>query len=615
MAYREAIRDHFLEHQLYSQRASLAGIFVIVMVLLLAMRMVYLQIIYHDHFITESQNNRIRLMALPPPRGLIYDRNGVLLAENQPSYRLEIIPEQVRDIEHTLQQLSTVIDISDTDIKRFRKELKGKQAFQNIPLRFNLSDEEVARFAVNRHQFPGVDIAARLSRRYPHADLTAHTLGYVGRIDDRELQRLDSTDYSGTTHTGKLGVERYYEELLHGKIGYQQVEVNAQGRTLRILKQQPPVPGRDLILTIDLELQEVARNALGNFNGAVVAMDPATGEILAMLSLPTYDPNLFVSGMSVQDYVRLRDDPERPLFNRALAGQYPPGSTIKPLIGLAGLHYGVTTARQKIHAGGYYMLPNDPRKYRGWKIGGHGIVNLKDSITQSCDVYFYDLSYRLGIDRIHEFLTGFGLGARSALDSTGEASGLLPSREWKRKNRNQRWYPGETVISGIGQGYMLTTPLQLAMFTSVMANRGYRPRPHLLLQTRDSKSNDVHVVGSQIAHAVKVRRKVYWDQIIQAMTDVVHKPNGTAYRIGLNSKYKIAGKTGTAQVFGLKEDEKYDESKIARHLRDHSLFVAFAPADDPKIAVAVLVENGGHGSTTAAPVARKVMDHYLLKSL
>ena len=612
MSYLEAIKNPHLERRLFLNRAIISALLVLGVLLVFVFRMAYLQILSYEHFATLSKDNRVRLIAVPPPRGLIYDRHGILLAENLPSYRLEIVPSQVSDMDELLGRLSSLIEFDETDVKRFSTEMSRKQSFQNIPLQFNLSDEEVARFAVNRHDFPGVDVNARLGRYYPLGGIGVHALGYVGRINERELRLLDDNNYNGTSHIGKLGIEKYYEDILHGNVGFQRVEINAQGRILRVLDTQPPVPGNDLVLSLDSNLQRVAEQALGASKGAVVAMDPSSGEVLALASNPIYDPNLFVNGISTTDYESLRSDEGRPLFNRALTGQYPPGSTIKPMVALAGLEYGVTWAEKTMWAGGYYKLPNDDRRYHDWKRGGHGEVDMAISITQSCDVYFYDLANRLGIDRIHSFLDQFGLGKRSGLDATGEASGLLPSRDWKRRALGQVWFPGETIIAGIGQGYMLTTPLQLATATSILAMRGKRVKPRLLRANRNPVSGAFSATEESVVDSFKLQHDVFWDQVINAMIDTAHKRNGTAYRIGKDAPYTIAGKTGTSQVFGLKQNEKYDAEKLEEKLRDHALFIGFAPAHKPKIAVAVIVENGGSGGKVAAPVARIVMDYYLL---
>lgn len=612
MASHDTIKNPYLEQRLFAGRALTAAFVIIALLLVFLGRMIYLQIVNHDHFTTLSRDNRVRVVAIPPPRGLIYDRSDVLLAENLPNYSLEVTPSQVKNLDETLANLTSLMDIAESDIKKFRSEVARKQSFQNIPLKFNLSDEELSRFAVNRHHYPGVEVTARLGRHYPLVGVGVHALGYVGRISESELQRVDANNYNGTSHIGKLGIEKHYEKHLHGKVGYQHVEINAQGRILRVLRQQPPVRGIDLVLTLDSNLQRVAEQALGNYNGAVVAMAPNSGEVLALASVPTYNPNLFVNGISPLAYKNLRSNPERPLFNRALTGQYPPGSTIKPLVALAGLDYGVTWAEKTLTAGGYYRLPNDSRRYRDWKRGGHGIVNMSKSITQSCDVYFYDLAYKLGIDRLHTFLAEFGLGSRNGIDSTGESSGLLPSREWKQQARGQPWFPGETVITGIGQGYMLVTPLQLATATSILATRGKRITPRLLKAIRNSGKDIFEpYIGKQL-DSLQLQQEEFWNQVISPMVDVTQKTNGTAYRIGKDAPYKIAGKTGTAQVFGLKQHQEYDAEKLEKKLHDHALFIAFAPADKPKIAVAVIVENGGSGGKIAAPVARKVMDYYLL---
>ncbi|MCP4406234.1 MAG: penicillin-binding protein 2 [Gammaproteobacteria bacterium] len=616
MAFPDTIKNPRIEQQLFANRALFAASFIILLLITLVGRMIYLQIISHDHFTTLSQDNRVRVVAVPPPRGLILDRNGTLLAENLPHYSLDITPSQVGDLDQTLIRLALLVELDKPKLKRFHAEVARKQSFQSIPLRFNLSDEEVARFAVNRQRFPGVEINARLGRHYPLNENAVHAFGYVGRISEPELREVDPHNYSGTSHIGKLGIERYYEDILHGKVGYQHVEINAQGRVLRVLSQQPPVRGTDLLLTLDSNLQRVAEQALGEHNGAIVAMDPSTGEILALASMPTYDPNLFVNGISTLAYKNLRNNPDLPLFNRALTGQYPPGSTIKPMVALAGLNYGVITADKTIAAGPYYTLPNDNRRYRDWKRSGHGLVDMAKSITQSCDVYFYDLAHKLGINRMHDFFWHFGLGRRNGLDSTGESSGLVPSPEWKRGARGQPWFPGETIITGIGQGYMLTTPLQLATATSILAMRGKKVVPRLLKSTRSANSDRFEAHHARPPkEQIKLQQQEFWNQVIGPMVDVAHKTNGTAYRIGRDAKYKIAGKTGTAQVFGLKQNERYNAKKLAKELHDHALFIAFAPAEEPRIAVAVVVENGGSGSKTAAPVAREVMDYYLCGEL
>ncbi len=611
MASRDFLKNPKLEERYFRARIYVVALLVICCVFTLLVRLFHLQIVSNEHYATLSQDNRVRVVPIPPTRGLIFDRNLTLLADNKSSYQIEVTPVQVDDIQRVVQRLGEYIDLEEHHLKKFFEDVKRKQSFESIPLKLNLNESEVAKFSVNRHRFPGVEITARANRFYPFSGLNTHALGYVGRINADEAKKIDKKMYSGTTHIGKVGVEKFYENLLHGEVGYQYIEINAQGRKLRVLEKVAPTPGDDLILSIDARLQKIAQDSLGDRNGSVVAMDPVSGEVLVFVSTPSYDPNLFVNGISSKQYAMLRDDENQPLFNRALHGQYPPGSTIKPMMALAGLHYGATWATETMYAGPFYKLPGHARKYRDWKKGGHGKVDMYKAIIQSCDVYFYTLATELGINKISEFLIQFSLGARTELDTWGEANGLMPTVEWKKAVYGQPWYPGETVITGIGQGYMLTTPLQLAAATTAIAMRGQGLRPRFLRATR--AQNQLEELASATAMPnIHVENDIYWDQVISAMVDAVHKPNGTAFGIGKDAKYKIAGKTGTAQVFGLAEDEEYDADKISKKLHDHGLFIAFAPVEDPKIAIAVIVENGGGGSKSAAPVAKLVMDHYLL---
>jgi penicillin-binding protein 2 len=606
------LKDHLHEYHLFSNRAITLLVLCGLLLLALLGRLWYLQVIEHEHFTTLSEDNRVKLQPIAPNRGLIYDRNGILLADNLPSYRLEITAEQVDDMPSTLTELEKIIHIRETDRDRFDKLLRRKPRFEAVPLRFHLSDEEVARFSVNRHRFPGVEIKAGLARHYPQDELAVHALGYVGRIDEQSLKKIDTSNYSGTTHIGKTGVEKTYETLLHGTVGVRQVETTAQGRVVRILKRTPPAPGQNLYLTLDSRLQAAAEAVFGDYSGSAIALDPKTGDVLALVSMPTYNPNPFVNGIDYEDYAKLRDDPDEPLFNRALRGQYPPGSTIKPFIGLAGLEQGLTGGSSSTYCPGYYMLPGSTRKYRDWKRGGHGTVNLDIAITQSCDVYFYDLALSLGVGRMHDYLQHFGFGKRTGIDIVGELPGLLPSPAWKRQHRGEPWFPGETIITGIGQGFFLSTPLQLATATSVLANRGYWMMPTIIRAEQESGQDALLPHRSQIAETLSINNPQNWDMVIHAMIDVVHSSRGTARSIGKDSPYRIAGKTGTAQVFGLKEEEKYDAETIAEELRDHALFIAFAPVDDPQIAVAVIVEHGGGGGAVAAPIARRILDAYLV---
>ncbi|OOZ37791.1 penicillin-binding protein 2 [Solemya velesiana gill symbiont] len=604
------LKDYLRESRLFQHRAITAAAAVILLLGFLMLRLVDLQIIDHTHFTTLSRDNRVKVQPIPPTRGLIYDRNGIILAQNLPAHSLEITPEQVKDLDKTIESLSQIIHISEKDLKRFQRLRKQRRRFDSIPIRVRLEEDEVARFAINRHRFPGVDINAKLLRDYPMSYETAHVLGYVGRINESELQIIDTSNYSGTSHIGKTGIEKTYEDDLHGQVGLRQVEVNALGRVIRTLESTPPMPGKDLYLSLDAELQQVAMGAFGEENGAAVAIDPQTGDILALASKPGFDPNLFVEGISPSDYKDLQSSEHKPLFNRALRGQYPPGSTVKPFIGLAGLETGTVNFTQKKYCPGFYQLPNHSHKYRDWKKTGHGPINLSDAVTQSCDVYFYDLAHQMGIDKLHGFLKLFGFGSKTQIDITGELGGLLPSREWKKRARRTSWYPGETLIMGIGQGYFLTTPLQLASATATLATRGLKNRPKVVSAIKENGSETPTRLPAWPAETLPHESDHNWDDIIHSMTQVIEGLRGTAKRIR-TPEYRIAGKTGTAQVFTVKQEEEYDEEKIAKKMRDHALFVAFAPVENPRIAVAVIVENGGHGGSVAAPIARRIMDKYL----
>ena len=604
------LKDTIRESQAFLNRAIIAGLLVLGAVVVLVWRLAQLQVIDHAHFTTLSRENRVKVVPLPPTRGLIYDRDGVLLAQNRPAYSLEITPEQVGDLDQTLKQLAEVIEIDDEDLERFWKLKNRKRRFDSVPIRVNLSQDETAQFAVHRHRFAGVDIKAQLLRHYPHDVKTTHVLGYVGRVSQRDVEQIDSSNYSGTSHIGKNGVEKTYESALHGVVGLEQVEVNAAGRRVRTLEQTPPEPGVDVHLHLDIRLQEVAMEAIADNNGAVVAIDPKDGGILAFVSQPGFDPILFVEGISSKDYAALQEDDNRPLYNRALHGQYPPGSTVKPFMGLAGLEQGAVTYDSSIYCPGFYQLPGNIHRYRDWKKSGHGPMDLDAAIVQSCDVYFYRLAYELGIDRLHEFLSQFGFGDRTGIDLTGESGGLLPSRDWKRRARRQPWYPGETLIVGIGQGYFLTTPLQLAAATAAIANNGIYFTPHVVDYLRARDTGEITPIPPS-ARTIPVGLQQNWEDVRAGMLHVVDSQRGTAKRIR-SDRYAIAGKTGTAQVFTVAQDEEYDEETLEKKLRDHALFIAYAPADDPQIAVAVVVENGGHGGSVAAPIARQIMDAYLL---
>jgi penicillin-binding protein 2 len=611
---RLTIRDHFRETLLFQRRILVSVIFGCILLGSLLARLFYLQVISHDHYTSLSEYNRVSIVPIAPTRGLIYDRNGVLLAQNVPSRTLELIPEHIPDLDATLKKLRSLIHISDEEIARFNELRKKKRRFEGIPLRYRLDDSEAARVAVNLDHLPGVEITAELMRHYPQGKLASHAIGYVGRINEEELASLEATRYSATKNIGKVGVERSYEDDLHGEVGFQRVETNAAGRIVNVLERTLPTPGKNLYLTIDARVQMIAEQAFGDNSGALVAINPNNGDVIAFVSMPTFDPNVFVNGVDSKTYDELSNSPERPLFNRALQGQYPPGSTIKPFMGLAGLEYKVINPDMSINCNGYYTLKNDTHKYRDWKKGGHGETDLTKAIVQSCDVYFYELSVALKIDRIEDFLARFGVGKPTGIDILGEENGLLPGKDWKRRLHHLPWFPGETLITGIGQGFTLVTPLQLADMTAELSSRGERYTPHIvrgIVEPGDTKLV-VHQAAPQ--KMINVENPQNWQTIINAMTQVVLGAHGTARGISQGLKYTIAGKTGTAQVFGIKQDEEAedDQSKIAKKLRDHALFIAFAPADAPKIAVAVVVEHGGHGGSAAAPIARKVMDAYLL---
>ncbi len=612
MTERQHLKDHFIEQRIFQNRSIVAIFFTLVLFGILIFRLYILQITNHEHFTTLSQNNRVSVQAIPPTRGLIYDRNGIILAENLPSYTLQIIPEQTTDIDGLINDLSLLVDIREIDIKKFKKEVRRKRRFEGIPLRFRLNDEEVAIISVNLHRLPGVEIKAQLSRFYPYGTETAHVVGYVGRINEKELKRLPITNYSGTNHTGKLGIEKSYEALLHGQVGYQKVETNVRGRVQRVLERSNPTPGDDLYLNLDIKLQQVAIEAFEGKRGALVAINPENGHILSMVSMPDYDANLFVNGIDSKSYNALNQSWERPLFNRTVLGSYPPGSTIKPFFALAGLESNTIQLDHQVFCPGFYRLKGKAHKYRDWKKWGHGKTDIEKSIVQSCDVFYYDLAFKLGIDKMHKFMTLFGFGKRSGIDILGERSGLMPSKKWKKRVHNQVWFPGETVIAGIGQGYVLVTPLQLALGTATLANGGHYFQPQLVSAIQRKSDIIPRQVIPQMIRQIPILRQENWDEIYHGMTEVIHGARGTARRLNKpGMRYKIAGKTGTAQVFSVAQDASYKEDELEERLKDHALFMAFAPAKNPKIAIAVVIENGGHGGSVAAPIAGKVIAAHL----
>ena len=603
------LKDPHREARIYGARTVTAVLLVCGLLALVTVRYYNLQITNYQTYKTQSERNRVQLQPLPPKRGLIYDRNGVLLADNRPSYILSVVRERVADLDATLSALRALVPISDSDLENFQKKVLRSRPYEAVPLRFRLTEDERARLAVNRHRLPGVVVDAQLLRHYPHGELFSHAIGYVGRINEQESWELDETDYRGTFHVGKIGVEKYYEDLLHGTVGYQNVETNAHGRVLRVLERHDPLPGADLVLHLDIELQRTAYEAFEGRRGALVAIDPMTGGILALVSTPGFDTNLFVNGISSVDYSALRDSPDVPLFNRAVQGQYPPGSTIKPMMGLAGLESGLVTPDYTVPDPGWYRLPGDSRRYRDWilKIRGTGHaprVDLNMAIAESCDVYFYDLARRLTIDRMYDYLRPFGLGERTGVDTTNERRGVLPSTRWKREAMAQPWYPGETLSAGIGQGYMLTTPMQLAVATNALATRGEHRSPRLVRAI-----NGESMVAPLLERVPGLPEN--WQAVHAGMHSVVHGARGSARKIAKGIQYEVGGKTGTAQVIGIAQNAVYKEEEVAERHRNHGLFIAFAPFEAPTIALAVIVENGG-GSSAAYPIARKVMDTWLL---
>lgn len=614
----DRIRDYRSEQRLFNNRAAQAVIFVLLLAAILISRLVFLQIYEYDTYATLSTENRVKLIAVAPTRGLLFDRNGKLLAESRPSYSLEITPEQVDDLEGTIDEIAEIIPIDQLDRQRFYRIKQRRPAFEGIPLRLNMTEAEAARIAVEQYRLRGVAITAGLVRHYPHKEHAVHAIGYVGRINEKELGEVDKKNYRSTNHIGKAGIEQYYEDKLHGSIGVQQVEINARGRVLRKLESVAAKPGKNLYLTIDSDLQRVAEAALGEERGAIVAIEPATGEVLVFASQPGYDPNLFVNGIDHKTYNAYNTSEARPLTNRALYGRYPPGSTIKPFVALAGLETDVIQHDHDVRCRGYFKLPGDNHRYRCWKRGGHGAVGVEKSITESCDVFYYELARMIKIDPLHDYMMTFGFGVKTGvdlLDARYEPSGLFPSSEWKRRVRNQPWYPGETLITGIGQGFTLVTPLQLAVATATLANRGQRVQPRLLRETENISGGEKELIAPILNGQVDMVAPEHWRQVINAMRDVVHSRHGTARHLSKDIPYTIAGKTGTAQVIGIKQGEQYDAEKVPKKYQDHALFIAFAPIDAPRIAIAVIVENGGHGGATAAPIAGEVIKAWLMPKI
>lgn len=594
------------ESRIHHFRLSLMVALLIILSLLLVLRLAYLQFSQYKRYATLSLKNQMSILPIAPSRGIIYDKNGVVLAENIPVYVLEIIPERVKNLPNTLLKLKALLpSINNDDIDNFNRARQQNHAYDPIPFKLKLTQDDVATFASNQYQFPGVSIKALFMRYYPLGKITSHLLGYVGRINTQELQTVNSTNYRATNFIGKSGVEKFYEDRLHGLVGYQQIETDVSGRTLRILSKQTPISGAKLYLTIDARLQQAMYEALEGKRGAAVLMSVTDGDILAMASSPSFDPNLFVNGISNADYRLLSNEQDRPLYNRAVRGLYPPASTIKPFIAIAGLEKGFANPNTRIYDPGWYRLPNVKHSYRCWKHTGHGVLNVKRAITVSCDTYFYQLSNKMGITAIEEMLAQFGFGQMTHVDLNEEAPGLIPSPHWKRQSKGIPWYPGDTLITSIGQGFMLTSPLQLANATASLSQRGRRFRPHLLSTTVYDHERYV-AYKSVEEYPIQLKNNEHWSIVSDAMHDVITNNEGTGYRFGRNAPYSVAAKTGTAQVFSLSQDDKKQYLNIPAALRDHSLFIAFAPVEKPEVAIAVLVEN----DTTASSVARNILDAY-----
>jgi penicillin-binding protein 2 len=625
MSRSDRIKDHHAEQQLFEQRAVVAAVIMLVALGSVIARLVWLQVVRYDYFADLSQGNRIKIEPIPPNRGLILDRNGLPLATNAPSYQLELTREQVEDVGATLAGLSALGLLDNVDIPSLKKDIRGRRSFEAVPVRLQLTEVELARFAARRHNFPGVEIRPRLTRYYPLGPSSVHAIGYVGAISEDDKKTLDMDNYAGTTLTGKSGVERAYESELQGRAGYQELLVNAQGRSVeRIgdqaaqLTRREPLAGNDLFLTIDQRVQQAAEEALRGQRASAVAIDPANGDVLAFVSTPAFDPNLFARGLSRPEYLALTEDPDRPMYDRALRGVYPPGSTVKPIFALAALEYGVVSAGESRYCRGRWSSPGYGRMRRDWKPEGHGAVDMRRAIATSCDVYFFDIARLMGIDRMASFVSQFGLGAPTGIDIAGERSGILPSTEWKKRAYRQKelqvWFPGDTISVGIGQGQMLVTPLQLAHATATIAARGQRFEPRLVRAIRNVQTGEVRDLPPKPLPPAKTSDRGAWEVAIGGMFDVVNAPHGTARSYLRDPLYHMAGKSGTAQVFTVAVTERMRKAgELAEHLRDHALFIAFAPVEAPKIAVAVVVENApGGGSGFASPIARRILDAYLL---
>ena len=623
MPEKKHLRDHIKEKKLFLNRILISSIVGLFLIIIIIIRLVQLQVLEYDNFSQKAQGNRVNIRATLSPRGAIFDRNGNKLAENITAFQLEIIPEQVININETFEALLNLNLIESNQIDALKKQIKKTQKFRPITLRSNLDDEEIARFAANRANFPGVDLQPRLIRNYPHKEYTSHVVGYVGSISKKDKSRLNQSFYNPDEKTGKTGTEYFNEKSLHGEPGYYKFIANARGREIPLsegsessifLENKSALPGTNIFLTIDLNLQILATKLLDGRRGSVVAIDPNNGQVLALVSSPTFDPNIFNENLTTNKYNELQNNPDQPLFNRAVLGTYSPGSLIKPILGLAALQLGVTNLTQRHICKGHYSLPGNTHRYRDWLSSGHGSINLHNAIAQSCDVFFYEIGVQIGIDRMHDYLDQFGLGQKTNIELTGERAGLIPSTSWKKtmfsKKEDKTWFPGETVIASIGQGYMLATPLQLANATAALATRGQRYKPMLISATENPINGEKIITKSLELNRIKVDSQSYWEEIISAMHNVM-QGSGTAKNIGKDAPYKMAGKSGTVQVISVGQEEEYDRESLDERFQDHAVFVAFAPLNKPEIAVAVIVENGNSGSRVAAPIAKSMMDAYL----
>ena len=619
---RSQIRDYTAEAKLFTRRAIVAFISILALVGVLLGNLYYIQVEQYQDYKTRSNDNRIKIVPIAPNRGLIYDRNGKLLASNRPVFNLEITPEKVADIDQTIAGLRKIVPISDEQVETFKKERLQTRRFSSVPLLTQLSEQDVAKISVHQYKFPGVEVTAVLKRYYPYGSALTHVLGYVSRINDRDIRRLTEEDkisnYQATHDIGKIGIERFYENTLHGTSGYQEVEVNSRGRVIRTLKYVPPIPGKDLVLNLDIDLQQYAFKLMDKRRGSIIILDPKDNGVLAMISSPSYDPNAFVHGISSKAYNKLLNDPDRPLVNRATLGIYPPASTVKPLIAVAALTEGVITPETTRNDPGIWYIPNarSHKGYRDWSRWGHGVVDVKKALEESVDTFFYQVAFDLGIDRLSKWMNKFGYGELTGIDLHEESSANMPTREWKRARHRTQWYQGDTIPVGIGQGYWTATPMQIAKALSVLVSHGKVRAPHLLRATIDKTAPSAKPVLSPIKTYPSITgvKESYWNLAEEGMHLVATGHRGTARRSFYGAKYEAAVKSGTAQVYGLKEGEKYNADDIAEHLRDHALLMGFAPLDDPKVIVSMVLENAGGGSGVGGPIARQIFDHVILNN-